>query len=346
MKKLLLIAITTTMLMMSACTSNQTTEEANTSDENIAEDTNSAESTDNYYPITVLTYDYAGEEVEMIFEEAPTSVVAGYQGSIETMIALGLEEHVSSSFGLDNEVKPEWQEGFTKVNYLEDMRFPDKETMTMLEPDLILSWGSIFAEDRLGDVDNWTAQGVNTYINTNTRAGGHARTIENEMTDILNIGKIFNANEEAEALVAEMQDGIDKALLNVPQEGGAKIAILEPRTDSVTNYNAETLGGDIAIKLGAQLAITEKAIGKEDIILANPEIIFVVYMPYDGENPDEVIAKQMSYFTEDPAFASIDAVVNKNLVPLMLGDMYASGPRTLDGIHTIAKGLYPELELE
>ena len=31
------------------------------------------------------------------------------------------------------------------------------------------------------------------------------------------------------------------------------------------------------------------------------------------------------------------------LVPLMLGDMYASGVRTANGIETISQGLYPSL---
>ena len=29
----------------------------------------------------------------------------------------------------------------------------------------------------------------------------------------------------------------------------------------------------------------------------------------------------------------------------MLGDMYASGPRTLDGLKTLAQGMYPGLSL-
>lgn len=28
---------------------------------------------------------------------------------------------------------------------------------------------------------------------------------------------------------------------------------------------------------------------------------------------------------------------------IMLGDMYASGPRTIDGINTFAQGMYPDL---
>ena len=142
-----------------------------------------AESTSDHYPVTITNYNYAGEEVTYTYDKAPEKVIAVYQGSIETMIALGLEDHVVASYGLDNEVKDEWKAGFEKMNYHDDVFAPDKETVTLLEPDMILSWGSIFSDKKLGDVADWNAKGVATYMNTNTRPGGYARTLENEYTD-------------------------------------------------------------------------------------------------------------------------------------------------------------------
>ena len=93
-----------------------------------------------HYPVTITNYDYAGNEVSYTYQQAPRRVVAVYQGSIETMIALGLEDRVIASYGLDNAVKEEWQDGFARMNYQEDVFAPDKETVTLLQPDLILSW--------------------------------------------------------------------------------------------------------------------------------------------------------------------------------------------------------------
>lgn len=69
------------------------------------------------YPVTIETFDYAGNPVQTTYEKAPEKVVAVYQGCIETMLALGLEDHVVAAYGLDNEVKEEWQEAFEKMNY-------------------------------------------------------------------------------------------------------------------------------------------------------------------------------------------------------------------------------------
>jgi len=41
-----------------------------------------------YYPITYTTYNYAKEPVEVTIEKEPESVVAIYQNSIETLLAL------------------------------------------------------------------------------------------------------------------------------------------------------------------------------------------------------------------------------------------------------------------
>ena len=81
-------------------------------------DNEPAQPEDSYYPITITTYDYEGNEIETTYEKAPEKVLCVYQGTIETMIALGLEDHVTASYGLDNPVKEEWEAGLAKMNYL------------------------------------------------------------------------------------------------------------------------------------------------------------------------------------------------------------------------------------
>lgn len=293
-----------------------------------------------HYPVTITNYNYAGEPVTYTYTQAPQRVVAVYQGSIESMIALGLEDHAVASYGLDNEVKAEWQEGFAQMNYQDDVFAPDKETVTLLQPDLILSWGSLFSEKNLGDTAAWNAKGVGTYMNSNTCPGG-SRTLENEYTDLLNLGKIFDVEDRAEALVAEMRQEIESTLQAVEGRPAVRTAVVEPIGGTVTNYGANTLAGDMVTQLGGQLVQPEGSeMSKEALVTADPEVIFVVYMAYSGEDPETVMASQLAAITEDPALASLSAVQNGRVYPVMLGDIYAAGPRTVDGIRTIAAGLY------
>ena len=282
--------------------------------------------------------------VTTTYEKAPERVIAVYQGSIETMLALGLEEHVVASYGLDNAVKEEWEDGLSKMNYHEEVFAPSKEDVMMLEPDMIFSWGSLFGEKKLGDVDQWISRGTNTYINTNTRAGGYDRTLEHEYTDILNIGKIFDVEEKAQALVDEMKQEIEDALAKTKGKEAQTVSVIEFLNDDISNYGASSLAGDMITQLGGELAAPDaKQVGKEDLVEQNPDVIFVVYMENSGDDGEDVKSTCVAKVMEDPAFASLDAVKNGRVYPIMLGDMYASGARTIDGIRNFAAGLYPEL---
>ena len=173
----------------------------------------SQENNDSHYPVTITTYNYLKEPVEITFDKAPERVVAIYQNSIETLLALGLEDKIVAAAGLDHDVKDEYKDAFSKVNYLEDFT-PSKETIIMEKPDFILSWYSIFDDKRLGDIDYWNENGVNTYMSLNSGVVSE-RTIENEINDILNLGKIFNVEDKAQEIVDNMQTKIDAALENV-----------------------------------------------------------------------------------------------------------------------------------
>lgn len=310
-------------------------------------DTGLSESKRTEYPVTITTYGTDGSEMTTTYEKAPEKVVAVYQGCIETMLALGLEDHLAATAGLDNEVPDEQKEAFSKTNYLDEFT-PSLETVTMLEPDMIFSWGSLFREKTLGDAQGWVDKGTNTYMNSNTRPRqgetSYPRTLENEYTDILNIGKIFDVQDKAEAIVNEMKDTVEKVLaVTADMEQKPTVLVLEPLGDSITNYGALTLGGDMVTSLGAVLANPDASeVGKEDIIAANPDVIFIVYMPYAGDDPELVKQRQLDVILGDEAFGSLDAVKNNRVIPIMLSEMYASATRTQDGIVDFAKGLYPD----
>lgn len=312
--------------------------------DNSSNKSNSTKASQNGYPVEITTYSYNGDEVVTTYNEAPEKVLAVYQGSIETMLELGLEDKLVAAAGLDNELDEKYQEAFKNVNYLTEFT-PSKETVTMLNPDMILSWGSIFSQEKLGDVNEWIEKGCNTYINTNTRRkDGESRTIENEMTDILNLGKIFNVEDKAQEIVDNMKEKISTSLESAKDQEKQNALIIEFNGDQITNYGASSLGGDMVTSLGGNLvAKTQTKLGKEDIVSLNPDVIYVVYMPYSGDDPQQVKEDNLNKILKDNAFKSLDAIKNGRVVPLMLGDMYASGVRTINGIETISQGLYPNL---
>lgn len=347
MKKKLLIglmALTIMMMVFVGCQSNNTgnetvnVEEASTANETATEPVESDEK-DSYYPITYTTYNYAKEPVEVTVEKMPERVVAVYQNSIETLLALGLEDKIVAAAGLDHSVKPEFEEAFSKVKYLDAWQ-PTKETVVLEEPDFILSWYSYFSDKRIGDVGYYHDRDIATYISLNTGAVS-PRTLKNECEDILTLGKIFNVNEKAEALVDQINTKVQEVADKAKENEKKSALIIEFSGDTIWSYGETSLGGDMVNQLGAELLSPEgNDLGIEDVIAYDADTIFVVYYNGGDKTDEEAENGAMAHILDNPKFASLKAVQNNKVFAIPLGEMYASGIRTMDGIERFAKGIY------
>lgn len=307
--------------------------------ESSVENKEEANETDSYYPITYTTYNHEKEPVEVTIEKTPEKVVAVYQNSIETLLALGLEEHIVAAAGLDHKVKPEYEEAFSKVEYLDDWQ-PTKETVVMLEPDFILSWYSYFGEKRLGDVGYFHENNIGTYMALNSGAVA-PRTVENECEDILTLGKIFNVNERAQVIVDTIKDRVAEISKEAQSKEQKTALIIEFSGETIWSYGETSLGGDMVTQLGAELLSPEgNDLGIEDIIAYNPDAIFVVYYNGGERTDEEAESGAMDGVVKNEALANLEAVINNKVFAIPLGEMYASGTRTIDGIERFASGIY------
>lgn len=291
------------------------------------------------YPVTIMNYNYSKESIPVTFEKAPEKVFCLYQNSIEIMLALGLEDRIVAAAGLDHPVKPEYAAAFDKINYLSDFELT-KETVIMLEPDLILTWMSPFNEKKLGDVDFWHARGTNTYMAPNSNSLEENRTLENEYRYILEIGQIFNVEERAQALVDEIKSEVERVRTQTADQAAERVMIMEFMDDSIYVYGKNTLGGDMVTTLGGEVVEGEgSSIGVEDLIHLNPDVLYVVYMDQTGQDEG---TEEVNKVLNNPALASLKAVQNGRVYAMPLGEMYASAVRTIDGVTRFAEGMYPE----
>ena len=303
---------------------------------------------DSYYPVTITTYNYEHEPVEITFDQAPARVVCGYQSCVEIMMALGLEDKICYAFGLDGEIAKEYADAFAGVQYHHER--PSKEEVIALEPDLILGWYSLFADDRFGNVDYWIDNGTNTYMWLNSSAMGdsseHPYTVDQEMQSIMDVGKIFNKVDEAQAIVDEMQAEMDKVsdYLTTSTNPSQAIAVLEGDGAGCDFrvYGANTIAGDMVTKLGGTLAVgaeNSNDIGVENLIDADPDVIMSVWYEGGAFTKEQAVSAIM----ENPAYANLSAVKNHRVYALNLSYIYCSSLHTLDGIKTFGEALYPEL---
>lgn len=330
-----LVAMLLCICMLAGCGAKSTPKQSGATQE-----VNSKESSATHYPVTITTYNYKKEPIEVTFDKAPEKVFAVYQDSIETLLALGLEDRIVAAAGLDQEVASAYKDAFGKVNYLTEFS-PDKESVIMLKPDFILSWYSYFSDKKLGEVDYWHQNGVNTYMMQNSGCVSE-KTLENEYTDILNLGKIFDVEAKAEAIVSEMKTETTSILEKTKQlTVKPKTLLMEVEKDGIRVYGENTLGGDMIKQLGADLVTaTDNQMSSEALIQANPDVIFTVYFG-SSKNITDANAAVLK-ITGDPKYQSLNAVKNGKVYAISLGEVYCSGTRTLDGIKHLAEGIYGE----
>ena len=295
------------------------------------------------YPLTISNFNYEKEAVEETFEKAPEKVITFWNNSVETMLALGLGDRVISAVGVDeSSILPELQDEFDKmVAGKEYNAFTDsnaamsKEYAIMLEPDFILGWKSTFSDKTIGDVDYWQENGVNTYIALNSNDISEYRTVENEYTDILTLGEIFDVQDKAEEIVSEIKDEVARVTEAVAGQEKQKVVVVEFMKDSIWNYDKTMLVGDMVAQMGGELMDLPSDIGAEDLLNADPDVLFII-------GDDEKVAD----FMANEAYGSLSAVQNERVFPLDLSDVYTSGIRTIRGLNAIGKALYPDLYTE
>ena len=336
MKRILSVLLAVIMIFTITACSQDPQEKEVDSNQDVSREETSNNDNDDHYPVSITTYNYQKEPVEITFEEEPEKVLAVYQNSIETLFALGLEDKIVAAAGLDHDIKDEYKDSFKDVKYYDNPL--TKEEVIGISPDFILSWYSLFGEKNLGDVDFWHERDINTYIAQNSGIKS-PNTLENEYEDILNIGKIFNVEDKAEKIVDNMKKEIEEAKEFSKDSPSVKTVILEVGSDNMYRiYGEDSIGGNIASKVGADLVAKENGnIGAEDLVDLNPEVIFTVYFG-DEIGEDDAVANIL----DNSSLDSISAVKDERVYPIMLSEVYASGIRTLDGIISISNGLYPE----
>lgn len=214
----------------------------------------------------------------------------------------------------------------------------------MLKPDLIVGWHSTFGPKVLRTTDFWHKRGVNTFIARSSIGDGKPRTLQNEYKDILDLGKIFDKNERAQQLVADMQHEMQFATSQTASfQKRPRALVIEFMGKEVRVYGEKSLAGNIVKELhGELLAEKQRAIGLEQVVELDPDVIFVVVIESHYGHEQDMIDR----VTQHKALKNLRCVKEGRVVALPLYAIYSSGVRTYDGIKIIAAGMYPDLYKE
>ena len=299
-----------------------------------------------HYPVTITTYNYAKEEVEVTFDKCPQRVVCTNQTQTELLLYFGLDEYIVGTAYLDGEIredlKPQYEALKAAGKELTVKGYPAKETVLALEPDFIFGWRSAFAEDQLGDVSEWADMGVGTMILRCSNNTAPVRDLEAVLADIADIGRIFNIEYKTDAYIAETRALMDKIEAKVATVQEPLTAVLlEPFNGMFYCWGSSSLSGALVEAAGATYALPDGGdLSLEDIININPDVIIVDYMDEEGMTTEELKAKAIATFMDEPALAEVSAVKNGRIMAVNLTDIYGGGIRMVPSVAAMFEFMY------
>ncbi len=322
------------------------------------ESNESAKDENKAYPISIMTYtDEVENDVRKtstdVYDKAPSKVALADQSMTDIMIELGLTDKIVGISNITNPILPKYQAEYDKLPVLgsfsktaktvNDLGFPTKEMMIASEPDMIIGWSGLFYDTAIGTISEWKEKGVHTFIVRNVSDMGSPKNLENNFTDIEDLGKIFNVEDKATNLLSPMKEKL-KNVADIVSKANKKVTVLGvglSNSDTYQVYGKGTLLADLIEHAGGELVQTDAraTLSNENLIELNPD--FIVYMDYASDiKTDEDGVK---FFQANSALNSVNAVKNGNIIVSPSTRCFNGSLESCDEVERFAKTFYKEL---
>jgi iron complex transport system substrate-binding protein len=269
-------------------------------------------------PLVVADSD--GFEVE--FAELPSRIISFSPGATEILFAIGAGDQVIAADQFSD--FPAETADLEQVSY----SAPDPERSLGLDPDLV-----IMATNQQESVEQFRGLGLVVLFNL------EPDSVEGVLENISLLGKVTGHDEEAAALVDEMEsriEAVETALADV--ESGPRV--FYELSDGLYTAAPQTfIGGYLSLLKASNVAAGAESpfpqLTVEALIEANPEVILLADAAFLDGGPESVSARS--------GWDAIDAVINGRLYPVDPDIGNRPGPRIVDAIEQVAALLYPEL---
>ncbi|MGZ0704114.1 ABC transporter substrate-binding protein [Pseudomonas piscis] len=291
------------------------------------------------YPLTITSCNR-----EVTFKQAPKHALSHDINMTQMMLALGLKSHMVGYSGISG-----WKAVTPQMSALLDglpelaAKYPSVETLLNANVDFLFA-GWDYGMRVGGDLTPQTLAplGINVYELTESCAfvmKRPAASLDDTYNDLRNLGRIFDVQDRANALIAQMQEQVTQVQQDLPTE--------KPR---VFLYDS---GEDRAMtsgRLGMPQALIDAAGGRniledveaswtrinwETVVERNPQVIVIV-------DYSEVTAEQKQQFLLDnPALQGVDAIKNQRFIVIP----YVQATPGIDNVlavETLAKGFHGE----
>ena len=322
------LVLSAALLAGCGASASETSSESASSEAVATEETASPEvAEDSYYPVSVDTYTVSSDgatwtPVTTEYTAEPQRVVANNQGTANLLIRLGLADQINAV--------PVIAEGYAS-----------KEAVLGVDPDFVAGRGDLFVDGDygVGTTEELASAGIASYI---THVGETGANFQSFLTDIDNLGVIFNVQDKASELKAYYQDYV-AALQSDERWAGkttkmAEVSWIEDGMPVFGSAATESLQNEAFAMIGLD-NINEDCDGSqvsiETIIGEDPEVI-VMFDYEGGPDMDEMI--QSLY--DNAALQDISAIKNKKVISLDFNAIYGGSGDLYTAMSDLADEFY------
>ena len=288
------------------------------------------------YPVTVQSCDR-----QVTFNQAPKAAVSNDVNLTEMMLALGLQDHMVGFTGVSGwkTLDPTLRNGIGELPELSP-KYPSKEVLLGADADFYFAgWNYGMRVGGGVTPDTLAPLGIKVYELTESciHIMDKPKVSMNDLyVDLLNLGRIFGKEEQAQSLVKGYQQDLENFQADLaPLKTAPKVFVYDsgeeqPFTSGrfgMPTALIEAAGGKNIVD-DVQKSWTQ--IGWEAVIDRAPELIVIV-------NYGDVTAEQkINFLRSNPAFENIPAVKNNHFVVLEYVEA-TPGPRNINAIKRLAE---------
>lgn len=292
------------------------------------------------YPVTVKSCNR-----DVTFDAAPKRAISNDVNLTEMMLALKLQDHMVGYTGISGwkTLDEKLREGVQELPELSP-RYPSKEVLLNADADFYFA-GWNYGMKVGGEVTPETLEPLGIKVYELTESCIHIMkkakpSMDDMFTDLLSLGRIFDVEDRAEALVAGYREHLSEITTRIGDvEKPVRVFVYDSGTEKpftsgrfgIPTAMIEAAGGT---NIMDDVEKSWVEVSWEPVIERNPEVVVIV-------NYGEVTAEQkIAFMKENAAFKNLDAVKNDRFVVLEYVEA-TPGPRNVDAIARLADAFHP-----
>ena len=277
------------------------------------------------------------------FDAPPERAISNDVNLTEMMLVLGLADRMVGYTGISGwkTLDEEMRAGVDELPELSE-KYPSKEVLVGADADFFFA-GWNYGMKVGGEVTPETLDPFGIQVYELTESCTHIMqkdkaSIDDMYNDLLNLGRIFDVEDKATALVQNYRAELAAFTDNLETDAPLRVFVYDSGEDAPFTAGLYAMPTALIEAAGGVNVMDDfnKSWGSvtwEEVVERNPEVIVIV-------NYGNVTAEQKREFMiSNPAFAELDAVKNDRFVTLEYVEA-TPGPRNIRAIKTLATAFW------